>query len=126
MLGAPRGELGSDRPIDVDLPDRVCQGREIITSSAPRPGKPISSMDMTCRSAAQWAVAVVEHDLGNRAEEILTGKLETDEARHHYGRDACPYHIRQPTVGSREGKYLVGGRDQSSCEFTALSIITVE
>ena len=83
-------------------------------------------MDMTCRSGAEGTVAVVEHDLGNRAEEKLAGELETDETRHHHGRDACTYHIRKSTVGSREAKNLVSCRDQPPCEFTALGIITVE
>src|SRR3569833_195368 len=81
---------------------------------------------MTRGTFAQWAIAIVQHDLRNRPEQEFAGKVETDQSRHNDWCDARADQFRESTVSGCEGEYFGGRSNEAACEPDSLGLVAIQ
>src|SRR6202008_2559308 len=126
VRAAPGRELVLGRAVDVNLPFPPSKRFEIIDAVARDPGQAISAMHMPGNAAAQWSIAIVEHDLRNGAEhEFAHGPKMGGEGKYDR-RDARTQDVGNPALGGRETENTIGGRNKPPRKADALALIAVE
>src|SRR5882762_1263051 len=108
MLCTPVDQLGSCRPIEMDLPRHHREGGVIIRALARYPGKPVTAMYVTGGAGAKRRPAIAQGDLRYRSEDVLANRLERDDLREDQWRETGSHDVGDPPFGGHEAEYTIG------------------
>src|SRR5262249_14045355 len=95
-----------------NLPTHACGGWEIVLPLDRHPRQSIAATDMASSTPAERAAAIVQGDLRDGAEKILTRHFELHHLRDQDWCDACTQDIRDATF-SRGDLSLIGMPDRN-------------
>jgi len=123
---APVCNFGTRRAINMDLPIHRREGEKIIRAIDPHPWQAIATMHMSCRTTAQGTLAIIQHDLRDGPEQVLSDRIQPGCYRDQHRRNPCAHDIGDPALGGGEAEEAIGGRDQPPCEPDPLSLIGIE
>jgi len=83
-------------------------------------------MDIAGCSCAQWPVAIIQGDLRDRLEQILTYRFKRGDFRNQQRSNTSPNEIGDSAIGGSETERLIGCVNQASGKNDPLGFVTVE
>ena len=125
----PRTEcskLGVGRAVDMDLPVHACERGEVVRAVGRDPGQAISGMHMPGHAPAERALAVVQHDLRDGAEQKLAHRFKADGKRKQHRRNAGAQDVGDAAFGAGKAEHAIGCRNQPPRKADPFSLVAVE
>src|SRR5215471_14957356 len=110
----------------MNLPRHGCETGEIVFTADGHPRQSIAAVDVTSHASAERTAAIVQGDLRNCAEKVLSRDFELGDFGYHQRRDAGTQDFGHATLGGDEAEHAISGGHQPPRETDALSLVTVK